>query len=94
MISLSQSRLTINDELPVLIDLDAMARALPGCSDLADPNRRMRVSARTVVNAARRGLRRFNARTQPYEIASYMRSVGESAMRADPKAILEIAVVA
>lgn len=94
MISLSQPRLTINDETPVLIDVAALARALPGYSDLAALDRRQRVSARTVVNAARRGLRRFNANTKPYEIAAYLRSVGESAMRSDPAAVLEIAVLA
>lgn len=94
MTNLSQPRIAINDETPVLVDLDAFTRALPGCSVLTAPGARHQISARTIVNAARRALRRFNEHTQPYQIASYLRSIGESEMRQNPSAVLKIAVLA
>lgn len=92
MTSLSQPRLAINDEPPVLVDLTAFARALPGCRVPTVPGHRDQIAARVVVNSARRSLRRFNENSQPYQIAAYLRSIGESALRRNPTAVLEIAV--
>jgi transposase len=92
--NLSQPRIAINDDIPVIVDLDAFTRALPGCSVLTAPGARHQISARTIVNAARRALNRFNAHTPSYKIAAYLRSVGESELRRDPDAEMRIAVLA
>ncbi len=52
----SQPRIAINDEMPVLVDLAAFARALPGCEVSTADGVRQEVPARMVVNAARRAL--------------------------------------
>jgi hypothetical protein len=92
--TLSQPRIAINDETPVLVDLHAFTRALPGCGVSAAPGAQHTLSARTMVNAARRALRRFNENSQPYQIAAYLRSIGESEMRQNPRAEMTIAVLA
>ncbi len=90
----SQPRIAINDEMPVLVDLAAFARALPGCNVSTADGIRQEVPARVVVNAARRALNRFTAQSQPYAIASLLRSIGERQLRRDPGATMQIAVLA